>query len=74
MNRDELKAQLASSGVPADSYSLAGGLPNEAFCLDQDENGTWRTYYSERGERSSIKTYATESEACAALLSLIQNR
>ncbi len=64
MTIDELKARLVSAGVSSEEYSLTGGLPNEAYCIEQLPDGTWRTYYSERGQRSGLKVFKTEKAAC----------
>ncbi|MCC9606768.1 TNT domain-containing protein [Blastopirellula sp. JC732] len=57
----------------AEIISLEGGLPNEAHCLEQLADGTWSTYYSERGRRTGIKTFATEEEARDDLYSKLRN-
>lgn len=49
-------------------YSLLIGVfPNVAYCLIKNEDG-WEVYYSERGEKSDIQQFASESEACEYLL------
>ena len=61
---------LNSRGVDPDAYSLSGGLPNESYCIDRD--GTdWLVYYSERGLRSGLQRFNTESDACSHLLSVL---
>jgi len=64
MNLSELETKLANSSLPDDAYSLTGGLPNEAYCIEQTPDGKWHTYYSERGLRTGLKTFDTEDEAC----------
>jgi len=63
MNKLELKEKLQAAAISEDFYSLDGGLPNEAFCLD-NVNGKWETYYSERGNKSKLKIFDSESAAC----------
>ncbi|MED3649686.1 hypothetical protein [Heyndrickxia sporothermodurans] len=63
MNKNELKQLLINSNVPKDLYSLEGGLPNEALCLNE-ENGQWEVYYSERGVKSQLKRFDSEDRAC----------
>ena len=46
-----------------DAYSLHGGLPNEAFCIGMIE-GQWEVYYSERGNKSMLKIFQNEEQAC----------
>jgi len=64
MNLSELKTKLANSSLPDDAYCLTGGLPNEAYCVEQSPDGKWHTYYSERGQRTGLKTFDSEDEAC----------
>ena len=63
MTRVELEQRLVQEGVPTDLYRLNGGLPNEAYCIAQDEE-KWVVYYSERGSKSGVKSFETEEEAC----------
>lgn len=56
--------------VPKDMYSLNGGLPSEAYCINKIE-GYWEVYYSERGQKSSLKVFQTESEACEYFLNIL---
>lgn len=64
MNISELETKLAHSSRPKNAYCLTGGLPNEAYCIEQRSDGKWNTYYSERGLRTGLKTFDTEDEAC----------
>ena len=63
MTLAELETALTNYGVPKDTYSLSGGSPNEAYCLERLPDG-WRVYYSERGLRTGLKCFGTEEEAC----------
>ncbi len=74
MNRESLKILLEENKVPSDQYSLKGGLPNESYCLEKLEDGTWSTYYSERGGKSGIKVFLSEDDACESLLQLLLPR
>lgn len=59
----ELEEKLNKLGIPKDTYSiLKGGLPNERLCIVKEEE--WCVYYSEKGRRSSLKKFQTETEAC----------
>lgn len=62
MNRKELSEKLKNSNVPQDAYSLVGGLPNECFCMDKGDK--WEVYYSERGQKTQLKQFNTEQDAC----------
>lgn len=63
MNIRDLEEKLVAAKIRPDSYSLTGGLPNEAFCIG-NVNGRWEVYYSERGSKTSLKTFQSEDEAC----------
>ena len=73
MNVSTLREQLIELRIPDDKYCLDGGLPNEAYCIEQD-NGTWKTYYSERGRRTDIKLFSNEHGACEHMLALLTKR
>ena len=67
VNRAQLDALLRESGFPQHSYSLNGGLPSEAFCMEKLPEG-WHVYYSERGGKSTLGKFRTEKEAVACFL------
>jgi hypothetical protein len=67
MNRDELKHILEREKFRPNTYSLAGGEPDEALCLSL-EDGRWYVYYSERGMQTGKVGFDSESEACAYFL------
>jgi hypothetical protein len=67
LNRTVLRDRLLREGVPAGSYSLDGGHPNEAHVLAH-EGTSWLVYYSERGLETARQSFATKSEACRELL------
>ena len=71
MNKQQLEKILLLNKVPKDLYSLKGGLPNEAYCLEE-ENDKWHVYYSERGIKTSIGYFKSEREACGCLLKEIK--
>lgn len=63
----ELKKMLNELRVPEDLYSImVGGLPNEKLCIVKEN--TWQIYYSERGRKSGLKEFKTESQACEYFL------
>lgn len=63
MNLMQLELELKKTNIPKYSYSLKGGLPNEVFCIS-NETRKWEIYYSERGNKTSLKTFEFEQEAC----------
>lgn len=62
MTKSELLARLQEEGIPADSYSLEGGLPNDKLCIEKTCLG-WEVYYSERGARYQVEVFPTPEEA-----------
>ncbi|GAB2551744.1 hypothetical protein GCM10027085_48920 [Spirosoma aerophilum] len=56
--------------MPKDMYSLTGGLPNEAYCLQQTSQGR-EVYYGERGIKSGLAFFPDEETACSYLFRLI---
>jgi hypothetical protein len=70
MNRSELREVLDRDRIRPSSYSLEGGGPDEAYCLERSRGG-WAIFYSERGNRNDEQWFATEDEACTALLEWI---
>ena len=71
MTTAELKTALDEAGVNPCAYSLEGGLPNEAYTLSRESDGGWATYYSERGLRTNLQHFTTESDACEDLLARV---
>lgn len=43
MQKNELEQKLLQEEVPKDLYSLKGGLPNESYCLNE-QNGVWEVF------------------------------
>jgi len=73
MNKNTLHKELENKNVPKDLYDLNGGLPNEAYCLNQN-NGIWEVYYSEKGVKSGLKTFSTENDACDYFYEVVANQ
>lgn len=72
MNVQDLQSYLDEHRVDPKAYSLAGGMPDDAFCLSREADGTWCVYYSERGCRFDLKHFPTEEEACECFFSRIR--
>lgn len=71
MNREQLKSRLAALRIDPTAYSLSGGLPNECLVLNQEPNGKWEVYYSERGEKSGLRIFDSEESAAQYFLDVI---
>ena len=67
MNRRDIKIILQQNNVPDDLYSLDGGFPSESYCINKTSEA-WEVYYSERGIKSGLVNFKSESEACEYLL------
>lgn len=67
MNKQELEETLLKYKVPKELYSLSGGLPSEAYCMER-QTDKWQVYYSERGIKTNIGYFESEEEACNCLL------
>lgn len=70
MRINGLKQRLKSLKIDRDAYCLEGGLPDEAYTINQNMD-TWEVYYSERGNKSGLKVFKTENEACEFFLTEI---
>jgi len=68
MNKTELKTLLQQAGVYPEAYSLDGGMPNERYVLSQEPDGRWAVYYSERGQKTGLRFFDSESSACQFFL------
>ena len=63
----QLEKELKMMEIPKELYSImVGGLPNEKLCIVKED--TWQVYYSERGNKSGLKKFETESDACEFFL------
>jgi hypothetical protein len=71
INLVETLAIVKRNRVPESMYCL-GGLGKGECVGVSNENGQWQTYYSERGTRTSVKTYANENDACLAFLKQLE--
>ncbi|TCJ15325.1 hypothetical protein EPD60_07560 [Flaviaesturariibacter flavus] len=69
-NIESLKEILLRLKIRPDFYSLHGGLPNEAYCVDSSGD-SWYVYYSERGQKTGLTKFESESKACTYFLNLI---
>ena len=71
MNRAILRAALERARVNPRNYSLEGGLPNDAVCLEARPDGRWAVYYSERGSQFDYVEFSSEEAACSYMLGLL---
>lgn len=63
MDIEELKRRLVEEGCSTTNYSI-GYRDSDVFCL-LNENGTWRVFYTERGQDNvPIFESQSEGEAC----------
>jgi hypothetical protein len=67
INIEETLVIVKKNRVPESMYCIGSLGIGECVGISH-ENGQWQTYYSERGARTSVKTYANENDACLAFL------
>jgi hypothetical protein len=72
MDRQELERLLRDEGIDERAYSLDGGMPPERLCLAL-EGPRWVVYYSERGIRTGLHRFTSESAACQYLLTRLRD-
>ena len=72
MTRDSLRKMLRESGIRDQAYDLDGEYVDEAYVLARD-GIEWAVFYSERGLRSGLRRFQTETEACEYLRTLLIN-
>lgn len=72
MNLQQLKDHLNSAKVHPDAVGIGVGLPyeTEKYCIVK-EGKYWEVYYSERGNKSGLKRFSLEEDACKHLLELL---
>ena len=65
MNLLTLDAALRAVGVQQRYLALGTVEPGawDKHCIVKNV-GVWEVYYTERGEKASLRTFATEEEAC----------
>lgn len=71
MNLIELKAALDAAHVPQHCYSFTSDGSGEVYRLAAitDLLGSgWQIYYAERGLKTGLATFRSESEACSEFL------
>jgi hypothetical protein len=71
MNKNELRLALINAGVNPRLYSLDGAEKDECLILEQEPLGKWTVYYSERGDKSSVRHFDSENEACEYILAVL---
>lgn len=69
MTIKELEEKMKELAISENRYSIMVDLlpdeewlPSEEFCIVK--KNTWQVYYSERGNKSGLKCFQSESEAC----------
>lgn len=63
--------RIISDSYPLDIVDFENEYPNESYCIRQ-KNGQWEVYYSERGQKTGLKMFDLESDACEYLLEKIK--
>lgn len=71
MNVSDLLNQLAQRGGDVRAIYTGDGNSEDRYAILQ-EGGSWKVFYSERGEQLELRTFANEDEACKYLLRLLE--
>lgn len=70
MNVKELRTRLAAENVDPAAYDLEDTQRDEVYCLVRGDRG-WDFYYRERGLRTDLRNFVSESEACSYFLNRV---
>jgi hypothetical protein len=71
MSRDEFLAAVRRLGIRSDAYNL-DGEGDEQYVLARDGQA-WEIFYSERGTKTGVRRFDTESDALGHLLTVLEN-
>jgi hypothetical protein len=71
MTRSEFDQAIEGENIDPRCFTLDGGLPSEQYVMASDEAG-YHVYYSERGQRTGMRTFASEAMALVALFADLQ--
>ena len=71
MTKAELVHELDQLNVDPRSYSFDELFVSEQYVLVPSQGGIWHVYYAQRGERSGLREFASESEAYSYFLGLL---
>ena len=82
MDFEQLKRELKQRGKGEDNsginlfgkiqfFKLLHSYDFYGHCIQEQENGQWRTYFEERGGIFEVKYYSSEDEACSEYLKWI---
>ena len=73
MNVQELNQRLVEEGCSSTNYSI-GYRDSDVYCLLK-ENGTWRVFYTERGQdQDPIFKSVNEEEACEFFFNYVSKK
>lgn len=67
MTDEEFFAELETLGISSSHFCLTGGLPPDKLCIDE-QSGSWRVYFSERGNRMNETSHPTREAALDELM------
>jgi hypothetical protein len=70
MTRDDFLRAIRDKRIDPDAFVLDRDQDERYVLLS--ESNIWRVYYSERGQRTDECQFATESEALARLLDMLE--
>ncbi len=62
---------IADNGLPSEIVNFEHEYPNEAYCIRRTSLTNWEVYYSERGQKSGLLNFESESKACEYLKNVL---
>jgi len=71
MTKSELKILLKAEGFRSDAYNLEGSTPAYDGLVLSEIYGQWTIHYVERGIKTPLGEFSSETEACARMYELL---
>ncbi|MDO4475833.1 MAG: hypothetical protein Q4B59_03530 [Lachnospiraceae bacterium] len=66
MSGKELREFFEEHLVPSKLYKIGGHHKNR-ICLEQEKQGDWVVYFSDKKDRVGLMHFASEEEACSRM-------
>ncbi len=63
---------IIDNGYPFELVDFGNEYPDEAYCIRQTKTKNWEVYYSEKGFKTGLIEFCSESEACEYLIKKIK--
>lgn len=70
MNVAQLQHALQQAGIAPEAYWI-GEYRDDYTCIMQAEDGMWETFSGERGEKSDLRRWDNEGDACVFFIGML---